>query len=199
VYGREGDEPAGTVRIAEAGLLVLGYRSSNTPLSLEAAKFEEYLREEGLESVIAARARRGESQKPSREVFSRCAKALLSAGGGGKSGYDRNLGFTLELIPERNPYALKTGEELPVRLLYEGKPLEGALVAALPYSTPEEKVSRRTDRNGRVRLRLPREGVWLVKAVHIVPAAADTGADWQSLWASLTFEIPVGSPVGKSP
>jgi uncharacterized GH25 family protein len=199
VSGRAGAEPAGRVSITEPGLLVLGYRSRNSPLSLEAAKFEEYLREEGLESIIAARALLGESQKPSREVFSRCAKALVSAGEGGGSGYDRSLGLSLELIPEKNPYAMKAGEELPVRLLFEGKPLRGALVAALPYAAPEEKVSQRTDREGRVRLRLPREGAWLVKAVHMAPAPADTGADWQSLWASLTFEIPAGSPVGKAP
>lgn len=199
VAGRAGAEPAGRVAISEPGLLVLGYRSLNSPLALEAAKFEEYLREEGLESVIAARVRRGESGKPSREVFSRCAKSLLSAGGGGESGYDRSLGFTLELIPERNPYALERGGELPVRLLYEGRPLKGALVAALPYAAPEERLSQRTDRDGRVRLRLPRVGAWLFKAVHMVPASADTGADWQSLWASLTFEIPTGSPVGRAP
>ena len=33
-------------------------------------------------------------------------------------------------------------------------------------------------------------GVWLVKAVHMVPAPAASGADWESLWASLTFEVP---------
>jgi uncharacterized GH25 family protein len=199
VLGGTGDEPAGRVSIVEPGLLVLGYRSRNSPLALEANKFEEYLREEGLESIIAARAKSGDSRKPSREVFSRCAKALLSAGVGGRTGYDRNVGLTLELIPERNPYALKMGEELPVRLLYEGKPLEGALVAALPYAAPDERLSQRTDRDGRVRLRLPREGAWLVKAVHMVPAPPEAGADWQSLWASLTFEIPPGSPVGKAP
>ena len=199
VAGRAGEEPAGRVAITGPGLLVLGYRSANSPLALEASKFEEYLREEGLEGIIAARARSGDSQKPSREVFSRCAKSLLSAGGGGRSGYDRNVGLTLELIPERNPYALKVGEELPVRLLYEGRPLQGALVAALPYAAPEEKLSQRTDRGGRVRLRLPREGAWLVKAVHMAPAPPEAGADWQSLWASLTFEIPPGSPVGRTP
>ena len=31
---------------------------------------------------------------------------------------------------------------------------------------------------------------WLVKAVHMVQAPAGTDADWESLWASLTFEIP---------
>jgi uncharacterized GH25 family protein len=199
VAGRAADEPAGSVRVEEPGLLLLGYRSLNNPLSLEPQKFEEYLREEGLEKIVEIRRERGDSQKPSREVFSRCAKALLWADEGKGTGYDRALDFTLELIPEKNPYALKPGEELPVRILYEGKPLAGALVAALPYAEPEKKLSQRSDKNGRVRFRLTGEGAWLIKAVHMVEAARETGADWQSLWASLTFEVPRASPVGKAP
>jgi len=30
--------------------------------------------------------------------------------------------------------------------------------------------------------------MWLVKAVHMVPAPAGSDADWRSFWASLTFE-----------
>jgi hypothetical protein len=32
--------------------------------------------------------------------------------------------------------------------------------------------------------------VWLVKAVHMVAAARFVRADWESFWASLTFEHP---------
>lgn len=197
--GRPADDPAGTAVITAPGVQVLGYRSSDSFVSLEPQKFEDYLKEEGLERIVAERARRGESARPSRELFSRCAKALLSTSGGDSPGYDRDLGFTLELIPEKSPYALRAGAELPVRLLYEGKPLPDALVVALPRGHPEEKLSQRTDEGGRVRLRLPREGVWLLKAVHMVPAPDESKADWQSLWASLTFEIPTASPVGRAP
>jgi uncharacterized GH25 family protein len=199
VSGRAGDDPAGSARIEAPGLQVIGYRSLDSPLSLEAEKFEQYLREEGLERIIALRARRGESGKPSRELFSRDAKSLLCTGSRAPSGEDRALGFPLELVAEKNPCAFKPGDELTVRLLYEGKPLAGALVAALPHEDPDAKLSQRTDAKGRVRLRLPKAGVWLVKAVHILPAPAGTDADWQSLWASLTFEVPAENPVGRAP
>jgi uncharacterized GH25 family protein len=198
VEGRPGDDPAGRVSIGAPGVAVIGYRSRNSFLSQDADKFEEYLREEGLERILELRARRGESGKPSREVFSRCAKALLSSGGG-SAGWDRNVGLTLELLPEKNPLLLAAGGELPIRLLYGQKPLSGALVVALPYDTPDAKLSQRTDGKGRVRLRLPAAGRWLIKAVHMVPASDTAQADWQSLWASLTFEIPGATPVGKAP
>ena len=35
---------------------------------------------------------------------------------------------------------------------------------------------------------LPKNGVWLIKSVQLIPAPAGSDADWESLWASLTFE-----------
>jgi hypothetical protein len=40
-----------------------------------------------------------------------------------------------------------------VQLLYEGKPLEGALVVAMNREEPEKKLTARTDRRGCVVLR----------------------------------------------
>lgn len=190
IVGRLGAEPAGAVAVERAGIAVVGYRSLPQRVELPAAEFERYLGMEGLESVIAARAARGESAAPGREIFSRAAKALLAVGGGRPgSGHDRVLGLTLELIPERSPYALRVGDELPVVLRYEGKPLAGALVMAL-HGSGETLASIRTDAAGRVGVPLSRGGMWLVKAVHMVPAPAGTEADWESIWASLTFELP---------
>jgi uncharacterized GH25 family protein len=102
---------------------------------------------------------------------------------------DRRLGFTLELLAERNPYASRAGEDLPVRLTYDNRGLAGALVVAMNRLNPSEKLTARTDGAGRVRLRLRPDGMWLVKAVHMVPAPAGTNAEWASFWASLTFEL----------
>lgn len=190
VPGRAGDEPAGMVQPTASGVALVVYRSQRSPIELEAGKFESYLRDEGLERVSRTRADRGESDAPGREVFSRCAKALLAVSGGRPaSGHDRAVGLTLELIPERSPYTLRPGDELPLVLRYEGAPLAGALVVGLD-GDEASTVRARTDAAGRVRLRLARPGPWLVKAVHMVPAPPDTGADWESLWASLTFELP---------
>ena len=188
VPGVPNTEPAGFETFSAPGLYTIVYESGRSPVELDAAKFETYLKEEGLEAVSAARARRGKSAAGAREVFSRCAKALIAVGGPG-SGHDRVLGQRLELVAEKNPYALAGGGELPVRLLYEGKPLAGALVVALQRGRPD-KLTARSDSKGRVTLKLDRPGFWLIKAVHMIPAPADAGADWESLWASLTFALP---------
>jgi uncharacterized GH25 family protein len=77
-----------------------------------------------------------------------------------------------------------------VRVLHEGKPLAGALVKAIALEDPDHTLSARSGKDGGVALLLARKGVWLIKTVHMVPAPKETGADWESLWASLTFEIP---------
>ena len=64
----------------------------------------------------------------------------------------------------------------------------GALVVAMNRVNPAEKVSARTDKDGRVRFKLRPGGMWLIKAVHMIPAAPRTNAEWTSFWASLTFE-----------
>ena len=189
VVRRDGRDPAGLVRLAEPGVHVVGYRSNPSTIEIPADTFNQYLKEEGLDAVSAQRARRNETRAPAREIFSRCAKSLVLSGATPDAQGDRPLGFTLELVAERNPYGLRADQDLPVRLTYESRPLAGALVVAINRLNPAEKLAARTDTDGRVRLRLRRQGMWLIKAVHMVPALPDTHAEWASFWASLTFEM----------
>ena len=188
VVRRAGGDPAGLVRVATPGILVIGYHSQPSAIEMAAEKFNQYLKEEGLDAVAAMRASRKQSGAAARELFSRCAKSLVLSGSSNDDRGDRVLGFPLELVAERNPYATGADRDLPVRLLYENRPLAGALVVAINRLNPAEKLSARTDAEGRVRLRLRPAGLWLIKAVHMVPAPADAHADWNSFWASLTFE-----------
>jgi uncharacterized GH25 family protein len=188
LIGRPGTDPAGLLRIDTPGLMVMGYRSHPSTVEQKAEKFNQYLKEEGLETIAALRARRGETSGV-RELFSRCAKSLVLSGAVDPAEGDRALGFTLELVAEKNPYTMGAGQDLPVRLTYESRPLADALVVAINRSNPAERLSARSDANGRVHFRLPQGGQWLIKAVHMIPAKADAQADWESFWASLTFEI----------
>jgi uncharacterized GH25 family protein len=190
VGGRDGGDPAGFLRATTPGVLVVGYRSHPSAVELPAEKFNQYLKEEGLDAIAALRARRNETGAPAHELFSRCAKALLLAGPASEAQRDRQLGFTLELVAERNPYTVPAGEDLPVRLTYGNRPLASALVVAMNRLKPSEKLAARSDNQGRVRFRLSRGGMWLIKAVHMIQAPAGTRAQWVSFWASLTFQSP---------
>ena len=187
LVGRDGGDPAGFLRVPAPGLLVIGYRSNPSKVELAAEKFNQYLKEEGLDAVASVRSSRHETEAKAHEIFSRCAKSLVLSGPANAAQGDRRLGFTLELVAERNPYTLRPGQDLPVRLTYENHPLAGALVVAMNRLNPAEKVTARTDHDGRVRLRLKPGGMWLIKAVHMIQAPAGSDAEWTSFWASLTF------------
>lgn len=189
VVGRDGADPAGLLRAATPGLIVVGYRSNPSTIEQTPEKFNQYLKEEGLDTVAALRARRKETGVTTREMFSRCAKSLVLAGPASAGQGDRLLGLPLEIVAERNPYVIAIGQELPFRLTYENRPLPGALVVAINRLNPAEKLRARTDNDGRVRFTLPRGGMWLIKAVHMVPAPAGANAEWASYWASLTFGL----------
>jgi uncharacterized GH25 family protein len=189
VVRRDGRDPAGLVRLTAPGVHVIGYRSNPSTIEIPADTFNQYLKEEGLDAVSAQRARRNETRAPAREIFSRCAKSLVLSGATPDAQGDRPLGFPLELVAERNPYAMKADQDLPVRLTYENRPLAGALVVAINRLNPAEKLSARTAADGRVRFKLRCDGMWLIKAVHMVPAPQHAQAEWASFWASLTFEM----------
>jgi hypothetical protein len=198
VIGREGSDPAGLLRVVAPGLHVVGYFGKPSRVEMAAAKFNTYLQEEGLEGVAATRARLNQSGSGVREMFTRCAKALVLLGAARSDQRDRALGCPFELVAERNPYAIGPDEALPVRLMYQGRPIEGVLVVAMNRRRASEKLSARSDRDGRVRLVLPAGGEWLIKAVHMVPAPAAEHADWASYWASLTFELPATATTARA-
>jgi len=180
VVGRGGMDPAGLAFVSGPGLHWIGYQSNASPLTLDAKKFAEYLRDEGLPTV---------AQGPER--FYRCAKALLETPGHSAKVLETPLGFTLELIPRRNPY---TTGELPLTLLFRGKPLANALVIALSKDDPDKAVRVRTDARGRATVHIAHPGFWLIKAVHMEPAPLGTGSMWESWWASMTFETTGDTP-----
>ena len=195
VYGHDGGDPAGLVRITEPGVVIFGYQSHPAPIVLPAATFNQYIKEEGLDTIAELRARRNQTSSEAKEIFARCAKSLVRYGSPADSQGDRTVGFTLELVAQKNPYGLHAGEDFPVSLTYEGHPLPNALIVAMNRANPAAKIAARTDAKGRVSFRLPQDGTWLIKAVHMIPAPNGSNADWASFWASLTFQLKT-SPAG---
>jgi len=191
--GRLGDDPAGHFTPDRSGTWLVGYQSTFSFVDIDPKTFEQYLIDEGLDDALAWRRENGLEQNRGLERYIRHAKTLIQAG----DDFDidasgRVIGYDLEIVPESNPYRLKAGDELAVRLLYRGKPAAGLLLIAFNKQTPENRQRIRSDAEGRVRIRLDRSGPWMLKAVKILPYSSDRvdpRARWQSHWANLTFEL----------
>jgi len=189
VLSLQGNDPAATLTMPD-GAMLLGYQSARSFTELDAAKFNAYLEEEGIEYLRAERIAAGEDDQPAQEYFVRCAKALLQAGDADEALYRQKLGYRLELIPESNPYQLKPGDELTFTLLWRDQPAEGLLLQAFTQEDPQNIQKVRIDANGQGTIRLHSAGVWLVKSVSIRSISGDPKAKWLSHWASFLFELP---------
>lgn len=184
LVGFTGQKPAGRFTPRKPGRYVLAYQSAASQITLEPAKFTEYLNEEGLKNVLTWRATKGEARKDGREKFRRNAKAIVQAGPTLKAPVDRVIGMPFELVAQTDPIA---GGAVVFQALVDGKPAADVRVAA--YSAPDAKpVEGRTDAEGKVTLTLDKAGHWLVKSVH-AKRVGDGNVDWLSDWASLTFEV----------
>jgi uncharacterized GH25 family protein len=193
VVGRAGADPAGLLRVTATGPMVVGYQSRPNPVSLTGAKFTSYLKEQGLDRILALREQKSQALNGVREQFIRCAKSLVRTGPAGSQPADRALGLTLELVAEADPTSLAPGQDLPVRLTYLGRALAGVRVVAVNPRNPWDRLPATSDLDGRVRFRLTEGGTWMVRAVHMIPSPARAQADWVSYWASITFDAAPGS------
>ena len=185
------DSAAIIFKCKKAGTQLLAMRSSNSFIALEADKFNDYLKEDGIENILALREKQGQLDKPSREWYQRCAKSLLQVGKKTDNTYAINCGMPLEIIPLQNPYQLKVGDQLPVKILFEGKPLADAAVRSWQKmdETKTNQGSARTNAQGIAQITLNAKGTWMISLVRMVETADRSEADYQSYWASLTFEM----------
>jgi dipeptidyl aminopeptidase/acylaminoacyl peptidase/uncharacterized GH25 family protein len=159
---------------------------------LPADRFNEYLRAEGLTPALAAREQAGLTRADGSERYSRQAKSLVQVGiSQQQSHVTQAVGLRLEIVPEINPYAEPRPSQLPVRVLFEGKPLAGALVKmSNPTEASKLAVSRISDEQGRAVFDMPSQGQWLMHVAwtQVLPAADE--ADFDTVFASLTFGLP---------
>jgi len=188
--GITGDVPAGKLSAREDGVHVIAVQTYRDFVELDAVKFNTYLKKEGLERILREREQAGASETPGTEFYTRCAKALVNVGqGNNASRIKQELGMTLEIVPLGNPYEMKPGDSLPIQVLYLSKPIEGLTVIAFNNDQPEERRKIITDKNGKALIPLNSKGIWLLQSIQMIPVEQPSRADWESFWASLTFEL----------
>lgn len=173
----------------KAGNYLLAMERNWSSITLEPEKFEDYLRTDGIEFIIAERAERGEQKKEGRERYSRFIKSLLQVGDKRDDTYKKVLGLKLEITPLENPYAKKVGDALSFQVMFDGKPLANRVVFADNRANAEPQ-RMTTDKDGKISVKLDKNGLWLVRLVNMQRCAKDCGeADWESFWGAFSFGV----------
>lgn len=191
--GRSADD--GTLKFSKPGAYVLVLETDNRAQShLPAIRFNDYLKIEGLTPALEQRERLHQTDRDGSENYSRRAKAIIQVGPAEPNSQipvTQPLGLPLEIVPEVNPYAQPQSKTLPVRVIYQGRPLEGALVKLTHLendATPLE--AHLTDRMGRAIFVMPTEGSWLLNVIWTQPLPRLRETDFETIFSSLSFGFP---------
>lgn len=172
------------------GTYLLGVSTKPREIALKAADFNAYLEHDGLPDILESRKKTGELGKDVRERYSKHVRAVFQVGELRTRDYDVPLNFPAEIIPEQNPYSLKPGDTLAVKCTLNGKPLtDQVVIAGWELSDGKiEEFSTRTNMSGLASFKLSGAGKWYVKMIHM-HRVAQPDFDYESIWATLTFEI----------
>jgi nickel transport protein len=108
------------------------------------------------------------------------SKALISRG---NTPQDLPGDSKLDIIPMENPFDLKSGDSLQLRVVCQGKPVPDVEVEG----TDHQRVAT-TDKNGFTQVFLSK-GYQIITVAHKVPLKDDPDADFLSMTMTLTFEV----------
>lgn len=193
VEGRAGDKPALNMAAPEPGLAVAVHVTSDYSLTYrDWDKFVAFATHKDWVPLIAEHEARGLPRTGFRERYSRHGKSLIAVGHG--AGMDRAVGLETEIVALANPYTDTLDQGLPVRVLYQGAPRADAQVE-LFEKAPDGSVEislHRTDAGGMAVIPVKPGHTYLVDAVVLraLEPVEENDPVWESLWASLTFQVP---------
>jgi uncharacterized GH25 family protein len=183
------------LKFSDPGAYVLVLQTDNRAQShLPSLRFNDYLKVEGLTPALEYRQLAHRMDVDGSENYSRCAKSFIQVGAVSAASAAQLLkpvGLPLEIVPALSPYAEPRPATLPVRVIYEGKPLAGALVKLTDLEHDEAPLETHvTDTNGHATFAMPHSGIWLLNVIwtKVLPRTRET--DFETVFSSLSFGFP---------
>jgi uncharacterized GH25 family protein len=191
-----GNTEDGDFRFLNAGAYVLVLETDDRAQShLPAIRFNDYLKVEGLTPALEQRARTHRMDADGSENYSRQAKSIVQVGppgAGSQTQVTKPLGLRLEIVPEQSPYTEPPPANLPVRVIYEGRPLAGALVKLTNLEHDGAPLEMHlTDHAGRATFTMPKDGTWLLNVIWTKPLPSSRDTDFETIFSSLSFGFPL--------
>ncbi len=103
-------------------------------------------------------------------------------------------GGPLEILSLENTFTLTTGADLPVKVLFNGKPISGARVCAT-YAGFSDKPNDfaqtvETAEDGIAVIKIAHKGDWMISVTHEIPYSNPKECDTNKYNATMTFDVP---------
>ena len=170
---------------------------SKTPLEAQGTYLAVATPHNGFSSKTPTGYERGKSKKDLKDVIEckyseKYGKAVFTVGEPGGDVFARPLGHKLEIIPMKDPATLKEGEDLPVKVLLEGKPARTYVYSTYAGFSDEANTfgyTTYTDKEGIAKVKMIKAGTWLILAKQEMSYSDPAVCDKLSYAASLTFQV----------
>lgn len=106
--------------------------------------------------------------------YEKFVKVLLNPAAADKS-FSQPIGQTLEVVPLENPAGLKVGDEIKVRVLYNGNPVAVPVYASyMGFSDQPNTYAYYTEPEaGDAVVKVTAKGMWLIRANYKAPGSGD--------------------------
>lgn len=171
------------------GVYIIAVETTPKTLTLEAEAFNSYLVSDGMPQVYLERAKDGTLGEASRERYSKSPKMIVKIGDG-PGDPTRVLGLTTEIVPLADPFKVKAGGTLPVRVLAQGRPLVDQWLGWDHGDDGDQPSGMvRTDERGEALIPIKKTGLLTLRITYMTHPRAETH-EWESFWTTLTVRIP---------
>jgi uncharacterized GH25 family protein len=123
--------------------------------------------------------------------FEKFAKSILPVDG--KTGhFDRRVGHALEIIPVDNPLTARVGDDIRIKVLFNGKTISPEHIFATykGFSDTENTYAYTTEPYGEgvAKIHLSNSGLWMVRVEHV---AEGDGSRYESHVMRATLTLPI--------
>jgi uncharacterized GH25 family protein len=172
----------------DEGTVMVTFNTKNSFIDLNAKKFNEYLREEGLKDALEFREKNNDTIKNGLEYYQRSVKTIFQVGDKTTNACKQKTGLPLDIVPAEHPYSVAKDGNFKMKVFFMGEKLKRTKVKV--WHKLDNKISQfdyTTDGEGELKFFLSPVGEWMVSCVKMVRLQNDPQAQWQSYRGSLTW------------
>ncbi len=179
------------VPLSDPGVATIWLSLTPQSVELNRKEVQHYLDEIDAPALLAQAWYAGKGSKPWREIYSKHAKTFVLVGRSRPAKADLSwsepVGMALEIVPEKDPTALRAGDEFPVRVLRHGAPLADFSLGIVREGRTN-RTFKKTDFAGRAVFKVARAGKWLLRGTEL-RSSNKPATDWESDFTTLSFVV----------
>ncbi len=162
-----------TAKLAGEGYQFIFLRTPQA-YTIEAASFNEYLKQYGHDQYLRDRERKGNLEKDVRVSLNHHVQLALRSGSANAKGWNKPGNLPIEVIPDKNPQILRRGDRIHFKVLENGKPAFGVRVKIWNRWDNRTTIQNiYTEKDGTVSTTISNPGDWMVTVVKLSTSSGE--------------------------